>query len=58
MPNMKWSNIFASCNALEDIYVPWEYGQKPNAPWGAANATVHYVDEGWQAEFFPEQGGN
>ncbi|MBQ8306130.1 MAG: leucine-rich repeat domain-containing protein [Blautia sp.] len=55
--NMKWDNIFASCTALEDIYVPWEYGQKPNAPWGATNATVHYVDEGWQAELFPEQGG-
>ena len=49
-------NLYAVFTAA--IYVPWEYGQKPGAPWGAANATVHYVDEGWQAEFFPEQGAN
>ena len=51
-------NIFGSCTALEDIYVPWEYGQVARAPWGATNATIHYVDEGWQAELFPEQGEN
>ena len=56
--NMKGNNIFANCTALEDIYVSWEFGQKPNAPWGATNATVHYIDEGWQADFIPEQGGN
>ena len=53
-PSSLSSGTFDGCTALEDIYVPWEYGQKPGAPWGAANATVHYVDEGWQAEFFPE----
>ena len=52
------SNVFASCTAIEDIYVPWEFGQVANVPWGATNATVHYVDEGWQNELFPEQGEN
>ena len=57
-PSSLSSGTFDGCTALEDIYVPWEYGQKPGAPWGAANATVHYVDEGWQAALFPEQGAN
>ena len=52
------SGTFDNCTALEDVYVPWEYGQKAGAPWGATNATVHYVDEGWQAALFPEQGAN
>ena len=55
---IKASNVFASCTALTDIYVPWESSQGSNAPWGATNATVHYADEGWQAELFPEQGEN
>ena len=57
-PSSLSSGTFESCTALEDIYVPWEYGQKTGAPWGATNATVHYVDEGWQAALFPEQDAN
>lgn len=33
---------FLMCNALTDIYVPWEEGEVYGAPWGAENATVHY----------------
>ena len=51
------SQAFTYCTGLEDIYVPWEEGQVPYAPWGAANATVHYVDEGWQEELLPEPSG-
>lgn len=33
---------------VTDIYVPWAEGEVANAPWGAANATIHYnhVEEG------------
>ena len=33
---------FANCTNLLDIYVPWSEGEVLNAPWGAANATIHY----------------
>lgn len=36
------ASAFASCDNLKDIYVPWAEGTKPNAPWGATNATIHY----------------
>ena len=33
---------WGSAANLKDIYVPWSEGEVANAPWGAANATVHY----------------
>lgn len=33
---------WGSAANLKDIYVPWAEGEVANAPWGAANATVHY----------------
>ena len=38
------SNAFYECTNLTDIYVPWAEGDVANAPWGASNATVHYMD--------------
>lgn len=33
---------FYQLTGVTDIYVPWAEGEVPNAPWGAANATIHY----------------
>ena len=47
-PSSIASNTFSNVTAwnsaanLKDIYVPWAEGEVANAPWGAANATVHY----------------
>jgi len=38
------SSAFSECTNLTDIYVPWVEGDVANAPWGASNATVHYMD--------------
>ena len=47
------STAFANCSALEDIYVAWDLNAVANEPWGATNATVHYIGEGWKETFFP-----
>lgn len=39
------TNAFQLCNNLTDIYVPWAEGEVAGAPWGAANATIHYDTE-------------
>ena len=44
-PTSMADNIFAYCEKITDIYVPWAEGAVDNAPWGAANATVHYNSE-------------
>lgn len=36
------SNAFENCINLTTINVPWAEGAVANAPWGAANATIHY----------------
>ena len=36
------ASAFADCNNLTTINVPWAEGAVANAPWGAANATIHY----------------
>lgn len=36
------ASAFEGSTNLKDIYVPWAEGAKPNAPWGATNATIHY----------------
>lgn len=33
---------FQDCADLADIYVSWSEGEVTGAPWGAANATIHY----------------
>lgn len=33
---------FSSCNSLIHIYVPWNYEEVANAPWGATIATIYY----------------
>lgn len=35
-------NAFYQCGSLNDIYVSWAENAVANAPWGAANATIHY----------------
>lgn len=40
-PTLK-AGLFANCNNITDIYVPWSSGEVANAPWGAENATIHY----------------
>ena len=42
-PSTVYNNIFERCPALTDIYVPWYEGDVADAPWGATNATVHYL---------------
>ena len=45
------SNLaFTNCTSLLDIYVPWNYGEVRNAPWGATNAAIHYADENWMED--------
>ena len=41
-PTSMADNIFAYCEKITDIYVPWAEGAVANAPWGATNATIHY----------------
>ena len=36
------ATVFDGCTNLLDIFVPWKEGELANAPWGAANATIHY----------------
>lgn len=36
------SNVFTSSPGITHIYVPWAKNAVANAPWGAANATIHY----------------
>ena len=38
------SNAFEGCSNLTDIFVPWSEGEVANAPWGAENATIHYLN--------------
>ena len=41
-PTTVATSVFNDCANLTDIYVPWAEGAVTGAPWGAANATVHY----------------
>lgn len=36
------ANAFSGCSNLTDIYVSWSENEVANAPWGAADATIHY----------------
>ena len=36
------SDAFEGCENLTTINVPWAEGAVEGAPWGAANATIHY----------------
>ena len=49
-PASLYTNSFRECSGVTDVYVPWAYGAKPNAPWGMANATIHYAEEGWMED--------
>ena len=40
-----YSQVFANCTNLKDIYVPWSEGEVDGAPWGATKATIHYNSE-------------
>jgi hypothetical protein len=46
IPAAMSGSLFDSCDNLTDIYVPWQYGEVANAPWGADNAFVHYTANG------------
>ena len=48
-----YSNAFYQCTGIEDIYVSWNYNEVGGAPWGAENATIHYLGEGWKDTLFP-----
>ncbi|MBQ9685945.1 MAG: leucine-rich repeat protein [Oscillospiraceae bacterium] len=52
-----YAQMFSGCTNLSDIYVAWNYGEKASAPWSAANATIHYADEGWMADLVGEKEG-
>lgn len=41
-PSSIASNVFTSSAGITHIYVPWAKNAVANAPWGAANATIHY----------------
>lgn len=41
-PSSIAANVFTSSAGITHIYVPWAKGAVANAPWGAANATIHY----------------
>lgn len=41
-PDSIASNAFSNCGNIAHLYVSWGEGQVANAPWGAANATIHY----------------
>ena len=44
------ATAFSGCTNLLDIYVPWNEGDVANAPWGATNATVHYLGQSSSSE--------
>ena len=44
------ATAFSGCSNLLDIYVPWNEGDVANAPWGAVNATVHYLGQSSSSE--------
>lgn len=47
-PKSYFSNLtFNGCSNLLDVYVAWNYGEESHAPWGATNAAIHYLNEGW-----------
>ena len=48
------NKAFLECPALTDIYVPWSMTTTHGEPWGAPNAVVHYLEDGWMEELFPE----
>lgn len=59
------SNAFGGCTALTDIYVPWAENDVSDAPWGAANATIHYnvgapseITDTWDEVFAHIQAGD
>ncbi len=39
------SEAFRNATQLKEIFVPWKYGEKTGAPWGAKNATIFYESE-------------
>ena len=41
-PSSIAANVFTSSAGITHIYVPWAKNAVANAPWGAANATIHY----------------
>ena len=51
-PNI-YSSAFNACTGIEDIYVSWNYNEVSGAPWGAENATIHYLNEGWKDTLLP-----
>lgn len=48
------NKAFQECTGLTDIYVPWSMTTTRGEPWGAPNAIVHYLEDGWMEELFPE----
>ena len=42
MPDSIAAAAFSGDDAITDVYVPWSEGEVANAPWGAANAAIHY----------------
>ena len=48
------NKAFQECTALTDIYVPWSMTTTHGEPWSAPNAVVHYLEDGWMEELFPE----
>ena len=52
-PDTVNAEAFKNCTGLEDIYVSWNYGAVANMPWSATNATIHYADENWKENVFP-----
>ena len=48
------SKTFIECTGLTDIYVPWSMTTTHGEPWGAPNAMVHYLEDGWMEELFPD----
>lgn len=53
-PNYISDTAFNGCTAVTDIYVSWNSGEVNYVPWGATSANIHYQDEGWKEELFPE----
>ena len=48
--NSMGTTVITNCPLLEDVYVAWNQGAVSNDPWGATNATIHYLNEGWLDE--------
>ena len=54
-PNSISNKAFLECTSLTDIYVPWSVTNPlSGSPWGAPNAVVHYLEDGWMEELFPD----